>query len=216
MLPKQNGYITILVIFTALVILVGAGSYLLNNQNDQVKGSHTLNQANIISPPASPWKTYTNNILGFDITYPRVGVVVTEEGYQQGECGLAIKESSKETILIDNFYKIKTVDWEGTLDEYLVKAGAKNSYETAPLEGSGAEEAVELLRLKEGFEIAVGYPPLAFTKAVFKKGDNIYLMQTFNVVNNFGGCILPATADPTQFSDYHKLDWNILTSIKFN
>lgn len=211
MLPKQNGSITIVLLL--FIIFTGLTGFLV--YSIQPKSESIIALAQIVKPipPPSSWKTYSDP-AGFTLTYPRVGVVVGEHAYILAECGNKIKTEGG-ILLVDNFYKIKTVDWTGTLDDYLIKAGAKNAYETKILEGSGADEAVELLRLKEGFEIAVGYPPLSFTKAVYKKGEKIYLMQTYNVVNNFGGCILPGIADPARFTDYHNLNWDITQSLKF-
>lgn len=211
MLPRQSGSITIVLLL--FFIIAGLSGFLV--YSIQPKSEPILALPQIVKPTStpSPWKTYSDP-AGFTLTYPRVGAVVEEHKYVLAECGNKIKTEGG-ILLVDNFYKIKTVDWTGTLEDYLIQAGAKNAYETKVLEGSGADEAVELLRLKEEFEIAVGYPPLAFTKAVYKKGDQIYLMQTYNVINNFGGCILPEIADPARFADYHKLNWDITQSLKF-
>lgn len=211
MLPRENGNITIIVLL--FLILAGLSGFLIYSTQSKTEPTLVLAQITQPTPTPSPWKVYSDP-AGFNLTYPREGVMVEKDGYTLGECGQQIKNEG-ETLLVDNFYKIKAVVWQGTLDEYLIQAGAKNSYETVGLEGSGADEAAELLRLKEGFEIAVGYPPLAFTKAVFKKGEQVYLLQTFNIVNNFGGCILPEIADPVRFSDYHNLSWDIIHSLKF-
>ncbi|QQG43664.1 MAG: hypothetical protein HYW45_01440 [Candidatus Daviesbacteria bacterium] len=213
MLPRQNGSVTIVLLL--FVIFAGLSGFLI--YSIQPKSESTPALAQILnptpSPTPSPWQTYSDP-AGFSLTYPREGVVVEEHDYSWGECGKEVKNKDG-LLLVDNFYKIKTVEWAGTLDDYLIQVGAKDSYETKSLEGSGADEALVLLRLKEGFEIAVGYPPLAFTKAVFKKGEQVYLMQIFNVVNNFGGCILPGIADPVRFNNYHQFNWDIIHSLKF-
>ncbi|MFH0937444.1 MAG: hypothetical protein V1808_04085 [Candidatus Daviesbacteria bacterium] len=166
------------------------------------------------TPTPSPWKTYTNTKYNFEITYPRLGVIQGEKSLSEEECGKAIKESGSE-ILLDNFFKIKIVNFEGSLDGYLASVGAKNAYDVEVLANTGADEAVHLVGLKKGYEIAVGYPPLAYVENIYKAGSNIYLVQNFQNSNNIGGCLNPKILDPTKYGKYINLGWDSKTSLKF-
>ncbi|MDO8618443.1 MAG: hypothetical protein Q7R49_00700 [Candidatus Daviesbacteria bacterium] len=217
-LPNQKGFApVILIVFVATILGIGAFFILNQSQNKaQTKITpQTLVQKVLPTPTPSPWKTYLGE--GFEVIYPRAGVIVQDDGYIEGECGAQIKTDPKDKniLLFDNFFKLKEVTWDKTLDEYLISTRAKNAYEVESLDGSGADEAVQLLRLKEGFEVAVGYPPLAFTKAVFKKGEKVYLLQSFNTITNFGGCIMPTIVDPVKYPEVSKQTWDPLTNIKF-
>jgi len=211
-LPKQKGFSLILAVLIVAALLAG-GLYFSRSQK-------ITSPAQLITslpiPTPSPWNIYQGD--GFEITYPKNGVIAQDHGYTEGECGTGIKEDprDKSVLLFDNFFKIKEISWDKTLDEYLISTRAKNAYETDVLEGSGADEAIKLLKLKPGFEVAVGYPPLAFTKAVFKKGEKVYLLQSFNTITNFGGCVLPTIVDPVKYPEVSKSTWDPLTRIKFN
>ncbi|MBI2017520.1 hypothetical protein HYS92_00570 [Candidatus Daviesbacteria bacterium] len=226
MLPNQKGLVMIPLILLIILIALVAGGLYFYFQNPQsltnVKGVNSTKKASMLpkvfqspTPTPSPWKIYQDEEYGFEITYPRVGVVWHKDGIGPGECGYAVKEE-KGSILIDNFFKIKSVFYNGNLEEYLTQQRAINAYEVGSILDSGADEATQLLRLKPDFEIAVGYPPLAYVKAVFKKGDKIFLMQEIiHNPSNEGGCIQPSVVDPTQFPDIATQTWDITQSIKF-
>lgn len=216
-LPNQRGFIAVLVILL-LIAAAAITAFLLLSKPPTKVATPKQELVNVPIPtptPLSPWKIYQGE--GFSVEYPRFGVIVQEDAYIEGECGSQIRLDPKDqsALLIDNFFKIKTVSWEKTLEDYLIAMGAKNAYEIEALEGSGVDEAVRLLRLKEGFEIAVGYPPLAFTKTVFRKGEKVYLLQGFNTITNFGGCILPQIADPVKYPEISKQSWDFAASVKF-
>lgn len=202
----------IIAIFAYLVILY------FYNQSTQlptnVQGVNSIPKP-VSAPPHSPWKTYENQENKFKITYPRAGVVWDEGKLEEKECGNAIKEEEG-GVLVDNFYKLKIVPFTATLEEYLISKGAPYAYEREVIEDSGADEAVKLMGLKKGFEIAVGFPPLVYVKAVFKKGDQIFLMQEIvHNPTNSGGCVQPSVVDPTQYPEIAKQNWDITTSLKF-
>lgn len=237
MLPKSNrgfAFVPLLLIIGLVVVfLVSLYFYIQRSQETtNVKGVNSAKKVSLISQiiqsstptsvqqrqallTLSPWKIYKNEEYGIEITYPRVGVVWTKGGLREGECGFAIKEESS-LITLDNLYKLKAVSFTGSLEAYLTSQGAYRAYEIEDLIDSGADEAVRLVKLKPDFEVAVGYPPLAYVKAVFKKGEKIFLLQEIiHNPSNEGGCILPSVIDPTQFSDIAKQDWDIVTSLKF-
>lgn len=207
----------ILIIIVVLVsVLVGYFLMQRTKVTTNVKGVNLIPKV-IPTPtaPPSPWKTYESKEHKFKITYPRLGVLWNEGNLSEGECGNSIKEE-KGNILVDNFYIVKVVSWNDTLEGYLQSKGAANAYETEEIANSGADEAVKLLRLKPGFEIAVGYPTLSYVKAVFKKGDRIFLMQEIiHNPNNVGGCIQSAVLDPTKYPEIAKQTWDMTTSLKF-
>ncbi len=225
MLPKREiGFALIpLILGIVLVALsaIVAYFYWQSSQNTNIKGVANKKSSTaeifkaVATPTPSPWKTYTNEENKFEIIYPREGLIWSKQGYEKGECGLAIKEE-KGVITVDNFYRVKVVPYQGSLDEYLTSQRAKNAYEVEVLAYSGADEAIRLLRLKPNFEIAVGYPPLYYVKAVYKKGENIYLLQeVVHNPTNEGGCVQPSVVDPTQYPDVAKQEWDLAKSIKF-
>ena len=116
-----SGLVIILVV--PVVVLLGALFYFYRPTiltNYQVANS--TNQPTPTATP-NPWKTYTNNEYGFEITYPATGVILSEEGMQEGECGNAIKldtnKSTTNTILVDNFFGVKVVEWDKTIADYM-------------------------------------------------------------------------------------------------
>lgn len=170
-----------------------------------------------VTPPPSPWKTYKNDQYDFEITYPRIGVVVNKDGSSEGECGQAIRQEDKYPvdIQVDNFFNIKIIDFKGSIEEYLKSQRAANIYETQELASGSATQALAIGNLKKGVEYARGLPPLVYTKALFKKGDNIFVVKATQFPNNFGGCIAPDMADPVKYPEIAKIKWDISKSIKF-
>ncbi len=233
-LPQhQKGIVVLpLLIFILAVITVALASFVFLDQNQVI--THSADSTSqpkagliqrILSDPAptptpNPWMSYDNPDYNFRIIYPREGVVYQADGSRTGGfCGGSIIEDPKNaaTILVDNFFKLKIVAWDSTLADYLVSTGGSEAYNIEAIVGSGADEAVKLLGLKPDFEVAVGYPPLAYIKAVYKKGGNIFLMQeVLHNPANPGGCVVPAIVDPSKFSDIASQQWDITTSIKFN
>lgn len=217
-LPKQAGIAHIFLILIIIVVIVfGIVGYLFFKQTQlstNVKGVNLIPKATPTSAP-SPWKIYENEKYKFKITYPRVGAIWNEGELNEGECGNAIKEDN-EVILVDNFYKLKKTPFEGTLEEYLTSQRAANAYEREAIVESGADEAIKLLGLKNGFEVAVGFPPLAYVKAIFKKGDSVFLIQEIvHNPSNAGGCVQPAVVDPTKYPEISNQNWDIVTNFKF-
>lgn len=164
--------------------------------------------------PAEIWKTYTNSNYNFELTYPKLGVIVGEEGHTEGECGSAVKEEQGR-ILVDSFFDIKIISWQDTIDDYLKQKGALNAYNFETILDSGADEGVEVLGLKSDVSYAVGYPPLRFITHIFKKGDKLFLVEDFHNSEYFGGCLNPRTLDPIQYAHIVKLEWDLKNSFKF-
>lgn len=213
------GFFAILILLV-VVIFLGKEAFVQVNrvQNQSAKNVQTTNTALTPTPTPTPWKTYINNKYNFELTYPVKGVIAKEEGSKEGECGNFIKEEisgPEEKILVDSFFEIKIIPWEGILEDYLKQKGALNVYDFEQILDSGADEAVGVLGLKQDVSYAVGYPPLRFITHIFKKGDKLFLIQDFHNSENFGGCLSPKTLDPIKYAPIVNLEWDIKKSFKF-
>jgi len=209
----------ILVLVVLLILAVLGGVYLWKNQSNNklslpVKVPIEALALPTPTPTPSSWKTYKNNQYGFELIYPKEGVIVTDKGNIEGECGQSIKESGGK-IDVDNVFQVKIMDWSGTIQDYLISKGAGKIYNTEVIEGTGADEGMYLVELKKDFEIAVGYPPLLYVKYLFKKGNNLIIVSTFLHPENMGGCINPEVIDPIKYKKYLDLGWDPKNSFKF-
>lgn len=207
-----------LVIFLVIpaIVLLGAIFYWYRPTYVQ----NNLTTAQVLSTPTpSPWKTYSNDQYGFEITYPAEGVVLSEDRMQLGECGNAIKldtnKSYGNSLQVDNFFWIKIVNWDKSISDYMKEEGAVGKYNVKLISGSGADEAIALEGLKKNVEYARGFPPLVYVSSLYKKNDNLFLLQSFPNPTNQGGCISPYTANPTEFPNIAGKDWDVATSLKF-
>lgn len=212
-MPKGFAHPVVLIVIILLISAVFGGFYFWGKPTNKLPVPNQIFASP--TPTPSPWKTYKNDKYGFEITYPREGVIITDKGNVEGECGKAIKESSGK-IDVDNFFQVKIVNWTGTIADYLLSQGAGKIYNTEIIEGSGALEGLYLVGLKKDFEVAVGYPPLLYVKYLFKKGDNLYIISTYLHPENLGGCINPEVLDPVKYKKYIDLGWNQKTSFKFS
>lgn len=221
LMSSQKGFSALILIIIIVVLLLLAGGFWFLSQNKSTANivSPVTKQLNALAPSPTPsiWNTFTDQEYGFEVTYPKVGVIVNEDGFTQGVCGNAIKTNQKgvNNIIIDNFFGIKIVPWEGSIAAYMKSQAAANKYNIQVINGSGADEAIALKGLKQNVEYARGYPPLAYVVALYKKGDNLFLMQTFQNPGNFGGCIDPSLADAALYPDIAKQKWNMVESLKF-
>lgn len=218
---SQKGYIPILIILGIVLVIAIAGGvyYYFQKSPKYFMGAiptppEVINQMRISTPTPSPWKTYKNDKYGFELTYPREGVVLTDKGNIEGECGKAIIENNGK-IDVDNFFQVKMIDWTGTIQDYLDSQRAGKIYNTEAITGTGADEGLYLVGLKKDFEVAVGYPPLLYVKYLFKKGNNLYIVSTFLHPENLGGCINPEVLDPVKYKKYIDQNWNQKNSFKF-
>ncbi|MDO8639087.1 MAG: hypothetical protein Q7R43_05930 [Candidatus Daviesbacteria bacterium] len=205
--------VVLLVVF--LLLLVGGIWFFTRQPTSSSVISQVTSLKVSPTPTPSPWKTYKNDQYGFELTYPREGVLVTDKGNIEGECGNAIGEESGK-INVDNFFQVKVIDWSGTIQDYLVSKGAGTIYNTEIIEGSRALEGLYLVGLKKDFEVAVGYPPLLYVKYLFKKGNNLILVSNYLHPTNLGGCINPDVIDPIKYKKYLDLGWDQKNSFKFN
>lgn len=212
-LMKQKGFaiLIILVVIILLILIALGGFYFWNKSANKLPAPKV--PINVLvsptpTPTPSPWKTYVNEKYGFQVTYPKTGVILTEKSYIEGECGTAIKEIKPGIIDVDNFFQVKIIDWKGTIADYLVSQRAGDIYNTEVIEGSGADEGIYLVGLKKDFETAVGYPPLLYVKYLFKKGNNLVIVSTFLHPENLGGCINPEVLDPSKYAKYTNSGWD--------
>lgn len=169
-----------------------------------------------ISPtPVNLLKTYKNTKYGFEFSYPARGIIQNDQNFQEGDCGNFIKETGN-NIFVDNLFKIEIVNWSRTIDDYLIQRGAKNKYDFTPILNSNADEALEVTQIKKGLElVAVGYPPLMNILDIYKKGENIFLIEDLENKNN-GGCISPKEVDRAKFPNFANQNWGVKDSFKFN
>lgn len=208
-----------LVVLLVVPVVTILGSLFYFSTQEVVEPTQATNyQETVIpTPTPNPWKTYQDKDFGFDITYPSKGVVMQEEKLEVGECGNAIvTDDAQYDLIVDNFYGIRIINWKKTIEDYIKQQGAAGKYQTQLLENTGADEAILLENLKPNVEYARGLPPLAYVKAIYKKGDKIFIMKTFQDPKNFGGCVLPETVDPVKYSDIANHSWSIATSINFD
>lgn len=223
---KQKGFTGILLIVGFIVILILTGTVFLlgkealvqvnrlqSKPSAKVETQPTLTPLSP-TPTLSSWQTYNNTQYNFELTYPKKGVVVKEAGYEEGECGDSITETA-EKIIVDSFFEIKIIPWQGSLDEYLQQKGALDAYDFEQILDSGADEGIEVLGLKQDVSYAVGYPPLRFISHLFKKGDKIFLVEDFHKSEYFGGCLNPKTLDPVKYAQFIDLKWDLNKSFKF-
>lgn len=178
--------------------------------------SPTLTQAPYSpTPTIDPnLKTYTNIKYGFSFEIPIKGITQKGNEFSEIDCGNAIKETAN-PVLIDNLFKINILNWTQTIDDYLISKRAKDIYTFEQILNSNADEAVKVVSLKKGLEVAsVGYPPLMHIQAIYKKDDNLFIIEDFVNPSN-AGCINPNDLDHTKYSKYVDQNWNVLKSFKF-
>lgn len=207
----------LLVIFLILASCIAGGFWYFTRPTPSLPAKLTVLPKTQVVPTPSPWKTYHSLEFDLDITYPANGVIVEKEDTFEGECGNAINidPNNKNILLVDNFYKIKRIDWDGDIENYLQSQGAAKVYDTHIITGSNSDEALALDNLAKGVEYATGMPPLLFVKAIFKKGSSLYLVQLFQYHDNYGGCTDPLTLAPDLHPEVTKLKWDVTTSLKF-
>lgn len=226
-MPKEKGFTGVLLIVGFLVILVLLVLVMFLGKVAWVQ----ISKLQIVSPPKaqptpappppitpSPWKTYINNKYNFELAYPAKGITIKETEHQEGECGTYISEKSsggEERILVDSFFEIKIISWEGTLEDYLRQKGAWDAYNFEQILNTGADEAVEVRGLKQEVSYAVGYPPLRFITRIFKKGEKLFLIQDFHNAEYFGGCLNPKVLDPVKYTNIVNLEWDLKKNFKF-
>jgi hypothetical protein len=197
--PKLLKWILIATGALILVVIIGGATYLLvknSTSKNQIDSSKPIKR---LSPTPTPMptpltKTYVNYNYAFQIIYPAKGDIQTANGTIKGECGNAISEIitpyAKDTVTIDNFLQIVVVDWSRSINEYLVRQNADSFYTTSPIASTSADEAVSL-KLNDNWRSLTTSltPPLASTINIYKKGNNLFLLNTLPENNNINGCI---------------------------
>lgn len=218
-----RGYILVYILALGLAVsLLGLVWFFQNNSSKTPTASFVNNRKltelsqKLIGKKieAAKWKTYQNSQFGFELTYPAYGIVLEEKDNTEGECGQSIKEQ-KGQILVDNFFEVKVMEGQKSVEDYLESVGARDQYNLESFPGLGADEAVEVLGLKKGAEYAVGYPPLVYVTHIFRKGDRIFLIKDFLHSENIGGCINPKVLDPVRYPQFDNKDWDLKRSFVF-
>lgn len=213
-MPKGFAHLIILVSGILLISVVLGGVYFWSKPTNKLPPTKQIIVSPSPLPTPSPWNTYVNEQYGWQLTYPKEGVILTDQGYIEGECGKAILETGG-TINIDNFFQVKIIPWAGLIADYLISKGAGNIYETEIITNSGANEGIYLVGLKKDFEVAVGYPPLLYVKYLFKKQNSLIIVSTLSHPVNLGGCINPNVIDPIKYAKYINPVWDQKNSFKF-
>lgn len=216
---KGFAYPVILVAIVLLILVSLGGIYFWNRSVNKLTAPKVSVKVLALptstpTPTPSPWKTYVKEKYGLQLIHPKEGVILTDKGYVEGECGKAIKENG-DKIDFDNFFQIRIIPWTGTIADYLVSKGAGKIYNTEIITNSGADEGIYLVGLKKDFEVAVGYPPLLYVKYLFKKGNNLIIVSNYLHPENLGGCINPDVIDPIKYAKYISPVWDQKTSFKF-
>jgi len=219
-LPKSFIFLIVLPL-----LLIGAFYFLQGKIKKQI--TQTPIAVNTPTPTPPILKTYTNEKYGFEFTYPAKGIILIDdeevEGPKvlnevEGQCGNAIKENLG-SILIDNFYEIKILDWKRTIDDYIVQKNAKKTYDFEPINNSNADEAVKVLGIKKGMElVSVGYPPLMYIEDIYKKDNKLFIFVHSShppKPTNPNGCLNPEDINPIKYKKYVDQNWRIETSFKF-
>lgn len=213
---KKGSVFVLLLLGIVLIFSLGGYIWLRNYSNKNT----TLILTNKTSPlpTPSPWKAYTNTQYGFQLTYPKEGMILSKDGYVKGECGQAIGEEKNqegETIKFDNFFEIRIVKWSRTIGDYLSFKGAKNIYDLKLTASSSAYQGIKLLGLKKGVEYAVGFPPLVYVNYIYQKGNHLYIFKDLEHPENLGGCINQIFLDPVKHAHFKNLKWDLDQSLKF-
>lgn len=218
---NQKGFSFVWIVLLLVLVAVSVATYFIFKvEETKVTQARQASIKNSPSPypSPSPWKVYTDEINSFSITYPRTGVVLNQDEKNKGECGNSIIADSginTDNVLVDNFFEIRVIKWNGSIEDYMKSQGATKAYDTHKVEGTNAQEALALDGLAKGVEYARGYPPLMYVKALYLDQGKLYLMKTVQNPVNFGGCIPPHMADPSQYPDITRTKWDMTSSIKF-
>lgn len=224
---NKNFLVFFLVVLIALIITTlfyyqkSKTKTLESQLKDFVRSEENLSKRikNQTTPaPFQELKTYTNTKYGFQLSYPQKGVIQTENGLSQGECGKEIKEIAEDAgsrIMFDNIVSVQILSWTGSIEDYLISRGGKNIYNYEPVKGSGADEAIKLNGLKKGVEYAVGYPPLVFVNYIYRKNGWIFISSDFQAATNIGGCISSRATDPIKYPQISNQKWEFVKNFRF-
>lgn len=213
----------IIILIILLLILIPTSLFLKLNTKEEIK-TQTKKPIIKVSPSPRPdpkadnFKTYVNTKFGFEFKYPAKGVIQKEKETAEGECGDSIKENA-DGILVDNFFQIKIMDWQGTIDDYLIQIGARNKYELETIEASNADEAIKVISIKKGLELSsIGFPPLMYVSNIYKKDTNLFIIMHKTHPPepiNLNGCLNPKDLDFTKYPQYANQIWDVAASFKF-
>lgn len=208
----------LLILGLALIGLISLSFYSFKQIVNNIVSSSPLKAQQLVQPTPSPWKIYQNTKYNFKLSYPKIGERWIKDEYLKGECGQSIKEGQlkgsvphwlvKEVIKVDNFFEIKVVKNQESINSYLKIFGADREYDLEEVKIFGADEAQRVIGLKKGAKYAVGFPPLVYVSHVIRKGENLFLIVDLEHPDNEGGCVAERFLDPVKY-EYLKPIWEI-------
>lgn len=218
--PMGLVFLLALLVVVETGLLIGGYIYYqsLETINEDVVPKKTVvakpTSALVANIDESNWNTYTDAKYGFQLIYPKFGVISGDYCYEaggkcqphRGECGKAIHEVSDQLhyIAIDNFFGIFPETWTGTITDYVKQKDPAGITKYTVLNLPSSDEAVKIEGLVANKQME-GPPPFAYTLYLLKKSNLLLSINSFQNPGNKGGC-----------ESYDKtLNWDIPKSFSF-
>jgi len=132
---KKNNLFKILVIFLGILIVLGlfANAYLMFSKKETV--TKTPDSSVIATPtldPIADWKTYTNEIIGFSLSYPQEYTITGED--QAGNVTFISPTKNKDALVfsigVAGEFNGKPADYLKDIEDYLKEAGISSSVDS--------------------------------------------------------------------------------------
>lgn len=168
----------------------------------------------IPTPDKNPgWKTYRNEKYGFEFRYPPRGIIPDFEkdweNWKEGQCELTTREETRKDwfnpqkdifeIVCGNYFTVCINTDFKSIDDYFnhnnLSQGYNlyNLYNIERVDIPGANEAVLIGNIRPEVWKGEGYPPLAYTLAIYYRNGRIYHIRVNQDIMFEGDCLLPET-----------------------